>query len=86
MNTIEQFLRENEFSIYSYEWYGSSFSRKRVVRAELFFGMTSSSDRLNTQDFIREFTNYERLEISQVDNLATFNLVGFESAFGKHCS
>lgn len=86
VNTIETFVRGNEVVTYSFDWFGSVLSRKRLVRYEPFLVVISSSSRLNTQDFIREFAKHEYLEVTQGSKSATFSLLGFEDAFGKHCS
>lgn len=86
INTTEIFYRDHQYHRYSYDWYGSIFSRKRVVRYEPFLVPMSSGDLLNTQDFIREFAKNEQIDIAQGRNETTFNLLGFEDAFGKHCS
>ena len=38
------------------------------------------------RSFVREYAENKQLKITQGDNEATFDLAGFEDAFGKHCS
>ena len=94
VGVVEIFINEDgQQSLSHYDWYGSSFSRKRVVRENLSISFVGEFvhglgivPKTTRGEFLRGLEQDEMLEISQGDNVANWKLEGFKDALGNHCS